>query len=47
MFSLVPQGVAVGLSNLLVVLFLATSLKGSVLQVGLLAGVTSLASCPR
>jgi MFS family permease len=46
MFSLVPQGVAVGLSNLLIVLFLATSLKGSVLQVGLLAGATSLALMP-
>jgi hypothetical protein len=46
MFSLVPQGVAVGLSNLLIVLFLATSLKGDVLQVGLLAGVTSLVLMP-
>jgi predicted MFS family arabinose efflux permease len=46
MFSLVPQGVAVGLSNLLIVLFLATSLKGNVLQVSLLAGVTSLALLP-
>jgi predicted MFS family arabinose efflux permease len=46
MFSLVPQGVAVGLSNLLIVLFLATSLKGDVLQVGLLAAVTSLVLMP-
>jgi MFS family permease len=46
MLSLVPQGVAVGLSNLLIVLFLATSLKGNVLQVGLLAGVTSLVLMP-
>src|SRR5450759_5336493 len=46
MFSLVPQGVAVGLSNLLIVLFLVTSLKGNVFQVGLLAGVTSLALMP-
>ena len=46
MFSLVPQGVAVGLSNLLIVLFLATSLKGDVLQVGLLAGVMSLVLMP-
>jgi len=46
MFSLVPQGVAVGLSNLLIVLFLVTSLKGDVLQVGLLAGVTSLVLMP-
>jgi MFS family permease len=46
MLSLIPQGVAIGLSNLLIVLFLATSLKGNVLQVGLLAGVTSLALMP-
>ncbi|MGH9920449.1 MAG: MFS transporter, partial [Nitrososphaerales archaeon] len=46
MFSLVPQGIAVGLSNLLIVLFLATSLKGDVLQVGLLAGLTSLVIMP-
>ncbi len=46
MLSLVPQGVAVGLSNLLIVLFLATSLKGNVLEVGLLAGVTSLVLMP-
>jgi len=46
MLSLVPQGAAVGLSNMLIVLFLATSLKGDVLQVGLLAGVTSLVLMP-
>ena len=46
MFSLVPQGVAIGLSNLLIVLFLVTSLKGDVLEVGLLAGVTSLVLMP-
>jgi len=46
MLSLVPQGVAVGLSNLLIILFLATSLKGNVFQVGLLAGVTSLVLMP-
>ena len=46
MLSLVPQGVAVGLSNLLIVLFLATSLHGNVLQVGLLAGSTSLVLMP-
>src|SRR5271169_3878249 len=46
MLSLVPQGVAVGLSNLLIVLFLATSLRGDVFQVGLLAGLTSLVLVP-
>jgi MFS family permease len=46
MFSLIPQGVAIGLSNLLIVLFLTTNLRGDVLQVGLLAGVTSLVLMP-
>ncbi|HUI00041.1 MAG TPA: MFS transporter [Nitrososphaerales archaeon] len=46
MLSLIPQGFAVGLSNLLVILFLASSLKGSVLEVGLLACTTSLVLMP-
>jgi len=46
LISLVPQGVANGLASLLVPLFLLTGLKGTVFEVGILAGASALALMP-
>jgi predicted MFS family arabinose efflux permease len=46
MYSLVPQGVAMGLSSLVTILFLVTTLKGNLFEVGLLAGISSFSLIP-
>jgi MFS family permease len=46
MYSLVPQGVAMGLANLLILLFLVTTLKGNLFEVGVLAGVSAISLIP-
>ena len=44
--GLVPQSVANGLTNILVLFFLLQSLHGSLIDVGLLTGITALALVP-
>lgn len=45
-FGLIPQAVANGLATILVLLFVITGLRGGVLEVGLVAGVSALALIP-
>jgi len=44
--GLVPQAIANGLSSILVLIFLISSLRGSLLDVGLVAGISALALIP-
>jgi len=46
MFSLIPEAVSVGLASILIPLFVIINLKGSLMDVGLVAGVSGIALIP-